>query len=205
LFRAYLAYLAENLSRLNILYDNINLRYNQLSRILNNSLNLGLTRFNEISIARNDFVSKITAIDENLGSLFKNKQFMDWIKQLRLNRHFTAHQGSIILSSIVEVPESEPGDEELEREAESTETWSFLKTTLPSEMFEYYRSLLKQNIRISKYKVLNDDAMVMQDGENKFIFRPLINIEWDFSNFELIILNTLQALYEVLKKKQVKQ
>lgn len=141
----------------------------------------------------------------NLGNLFKEERFLQWIKQLRLNRHFTAHQGSIILSPLVEAPESEPSDEELEKEAVSTRSWSFFKAVLPSEMFEHYRALLKQNIRISKYKVLHDDVMVVQDGEKKFIFKPLINIEWDFSNFELITLSTLQALYEVLKKKQVKQ
>jgi hypothetical protein len=176
----------------------------QLSRILNNSLGLRCKRF-KIGIEKDDFVSKIISIDRDLGNLFKDERFLQWIKQLRLNRHFTAHQGSIILSPLVEAPESEPSDEELEKEAESTRSWSFFKAVLPSEMFEHYRALLKQNIRISKYKVLHDDVMVIPDGKEKIIFKPLVNIEWDFNNFELISLSTLQALYEVLKKKQVKQ
>ncbi len=175
-----------------------------MSRILNNSLDLKCERF-KTGIEKDEFVSKIISIDGNLGNLFKNERFLQWIKQLRINRHFTAHQGSIILSPLVEAPESEPSDEELEKEAESTRSWSFFKAVLSSEMFEHYRALLKQNIRMSKYKILHDDTMVMQDGEKRFIFRPLINIEWDFSNFELITLSSLQALYEVLKKKQVKQ
>jgi hypothetical protein len=176
----------------------------QLSRILNNSLDLRCKR-SKIGIEKDDFVSKIISVDTNLGNLYKDEKFLQWIKQLRFNRHFTAHEGSIILSPIVEAPESEPSDEELEKEAEATRSWALLKMTLPPEMFEHYRTLLKQNIRISKYKVLVDDAMVIQDGKEKIIFRPFNNIEWDFSHFELITLNTLQALYEVLKKKQVKQ
>ncbi|MGB2697308.1 MAG: hypothetical protein WBD28_05535 [Candidatus Zixiibacteriota bacterium] len=177
----------------------------QLSRILNNSLNLGVTRFSQITIAREDFVAKVISVDENLGNLYKDEKFLKWIEQLRRNRHFTAHQGSIILSPIVKKTESEPSDEELEKEAQATPTWNFMKRTLSPEIFERYRAALKQQIRISKYKVLVDDAMVMQDGEQKLIFRPLTNIEWDFSNFELITLNTLQALYEVLQKRRLKK
>jgi len=173
----------------------------QLSRILNSSLNLGFTRFSEISVSRDDFVAKIFSIDSNLGNLYKDEKFLEWIKQLRRNRHFTAHQGSIILSPIVEKPESELSDEELEKEAQATPTWNLMKRNLPQKMFEWYRASLKQSIKISKYKVLVDDAMVMQEGKEKLIFRPLANIEWDFNNFELITLNTLQALYEVLKRK----
>ena len=177
----------------------------QLSRILNNSLNLGITRFSQISIAREDFVTKVISIDENLGNLYKDEKFLKWIEQLRRNRHFTAHQGSIIISPILKEPESEPSDEELEKEAQASRSWSFMKRTLSPELFELYRVTLKQQIRISKYKVLYDDGMVIQDGEHKLIFRPLVNIEWDFSNFELITLNTLQALYEVLQKRRLKK
>ncbi len=173
----------------------------QLSRILNNSLDLRCKR-SEIGIEKEDFVSKIISVDTNLGNLYRDEKFLKWIKQLRLNRHFTAHQGAIILSPVVEAPEFEPSDEELEKEAKATRSWTFLKITLPPEIFEHYRTLLKQNIRFSKYKVLVDDAMIIQDGKEKFIFRPLINIEWDFNNFELITWNTLQALYEVLKKRE---
>ena len=79
-----------------------------------------------------------------------------------------------------------------------------MKRNLPQEMFNWYHASLKQSIRISKYKVLVDDAMVIQDGEEKYIFKPLANIEWDFNNFKLIVLNTLQALYELLKGKRKK-
>lgn len=176
----------------------------QLSRILNNALNLGVTSFSKISIARDDFVSKIIRIDKNLGNLYKDKDFLEWIKQLRRNRHYTAHQGNIILSTIVETPKSELSDEELEREAQATATWNMMKRNLSPEMFNWYHASLKQSIRISKYKVLADDAMVIQDGEEKYIFRPLANIEWDFNNFKLIVLNTLQALHELLKGKREK-
>lgn len=171
----------------------------QLSRILDSALNLGVTNFSKTSIVRDNFVSKIIRIDKNLGNLYKDKDFLEWIKQLRRNRHYTAHQGNIILSTIVETLKSEPSDEELEREARATPTWNMMKRNLSPEMFNWYHASLKQSIRISKYKVLADDAMVIQDKEEKYIFRPLANIEWDFNNFKLIVLNTLQALYELLK------
>jgi len=174
----------------------------QLSRILNNALNLGVSWFSEISLARDDFVSKIVAVDKNVGNLYRDDDFVRWIKQLRINRHHTAHQGSIILSPIVETPKSEPSDEELQKEARANPMWDMMKRTLSEEMFDWYNASLKQSIRISKYKVLIDDAMVIQDGKEKYIFRPLANIEWDFNNFRLITLNTLELLYEFLKNRK---
>jgi len=173
----------------------------QLSRILNNSFGLGITTFSKISITRDDFVAKIISANQDLENLYKDEKFLEWIKQLRRNRHFAAHEGSIILSPILEKPKSEPSDEELEKEAQATPTWALMKRSLSPKMFEWYRASLKQSIKISKYKILVDDAMVIQNGEEKLIFRPLANIEWDFNNFKLITLNTLQTLYEVLKKK----
>lgn len=174
----------------------------QLSRILNDALGLGVTRFSAISVVRDAFVDRIITVDEDLGSLYRDEEFLKWIEQLRRSRHHTAHQGSIILSPIVEKPETEPSDQELEKEAQATSTWAMMKRTLPQEMFKWYQSSLKESIRISKYKVLVDDAMVLQDGEQKFVFRPLANIEWDFNNFELITIKTLESLYKLLENRQ---
>jgi len=173
----------------------------QLSRILNKALKLGVTRFTEINIARDDFVKKIAAVDENLANIFKEEKFVEWITQLKRNRHFTAHQGSIILSPIVEKPKSEPTDEELEKEAQATPTWNLMKRSLPPEAFNWYRASLKEQLRISRYKVLIKDAMVIKDKDQQYIFRPLGNIEWDFNNFEVTTLQTLESLYEFLKTK----
>lgn len=174
----------------------------QLSRILNKALGLNFTRFTEINIIRKDFVDKIIAIDEGLGNIYRDKDFLKWITLLKKKRHFTAHEGSIILSPLMEKPKTEPSEEELEREAQATSEWTMMKKTLPPELFNWYHTSLKQSIRISKFKVLLDDTMVIQDGKEQIIFRPLISIDWDFDNFERMILNTLQVLHELLEKKQ---
>jgi hypothetical protein len=178
----------------------------QLARILNKALKLGITHFSSIDLSKPKFVDKIASMDQNLGRLYKEDAFVKWIEQLKKNRHYTAHEGSIILSSFVEEPESEPSDEELEKEIRADPVWNRIlnkaKMRLPKEMFEAYRASVIQTKRISKYKELADDVMVIQNGTTKYLFRPLVNIEWDFNNFKLITLKTLDALHEWVQTRQ---
>ena len=44
-----------------------------------------------------------------------------------------------------------------------------------------------------------DDAMIITEKGKQHIFRPLANIEWDFNNFELITIKSLEQLYQYLK------
>lgn len=171
----------------------------QLSRILNSVLKLGVKPKTDISISKLLFVDKIVSKNEELAKLYREKEFREWITQLGRNRHFTAHEGTMLLSPLVEAPLKEFSDEELDKELESDLQWQMMKSTLPPQIFEAYNAIRKQNLRLSKYKVITDDIMIIQEGENKYIFKPLLNVDWDFNNFKEITLKTLEALYKSLK------
>lgn len=173
----------------------------QLARVLNSSLALGLTHFRDMNVQNKDFSKALKATSPEIAALFETEDFQSWYTQLRRNRHHTAHQGSIILSPIVEKPETEPTDEELQKEAEQTPAWSLMKRSLPPEAFEWYMTSLKEQLKIARLKVVVEDAMVIKDTfDNKlYIFRPLGNIEWDFKNFELTTVRVLEVLSEYLR------
>lgn len=179
----------------------------QLARILNGSLSLGFTDFRKISLLNKDFIKKLKEVNPSIAALFDTEEFKGWSTQLRRNRHHTAHQGSIILSVIVEKPDNEPTDEELQKEVESSQSWSLMKRNLPPPAFEWYVASVKEQLKIAKLKVLIEDAMVINDNfDNKqYVFRPLKNIEWDFKNFELITVRTLETLSEFLNKRSKQQ
>ncbi len=176
----------------------------QLARILNGSLSLGFTHFRDINILNDKFAKKLKAVSPDIAALFENEEFQNWSTQLRRSRHYTAHQGSIVLSPILEKPDSEPTDEDLQKEAESTPAWSLMKRNLPPQAFEWYVANLKEQLKIARLKVLVEDAMVIKDtfDNQQYIFRPLGNIEWDFKNFELTIVRTLETLSEYLNNKE---
>lgn len=173
----------------------------QLSRIINHALNLNVQR-KKAGGSREDFVKKIEESSPKLASVFKQEDFKRWIEQLRRNRHFTAHQGSIILSPIIEKPEKEPTDEELDQEAKSNPTWHVMKKTLSPELLNWYEKSLKESLRIAKYRVIVDDAMIIPEGDKQFYFRPLANIEWDFNNFRLFTIQGLEALRESIQEQK---
>lgn len=173
----------------------------QLSRILNGALRMGVARFTEVNVLNEKFLKQLKSISPELAKLFETEDFMNWAIQLRRSRHHTAHQGSIILSPILEKSEKELTQEELQTEAEKTEAWTLMKRNLPAQAFEWYQATLKQQIQIGRLRVMVEDAMVINDTKDKqrYVFRPLGNIEWDFKNFELITVQTLETLYEFLK------
>lgn len=173
----------------------------QLARVLNGSLALGFTNFRDIGVLKKKFSKALEEKSPEIAALFKTEDFNNWYAQLKRNRHHTAHQGSIILSQIIEKPETEPTDEELQKEAEQTPIWSLMKRNLPPEAFDWYVASLKEQLKIAKLKILVEDAMVINDtfDGKQYIFRPLGNIEWDFKNFELITVRVLEALNEYLR------
>lgn len=171
----------------------------QLSRIINKALGLNVRRENA-SVSREDFLQNIEKHNAvSLAGVFRQEDFKKWIEQLRRNRHFAAHQGAIILSPIVEKPGNEPTDLELDQKAKSNPNWELMKRTLPPKVFEWYSKSLKESLRIARYRVIVDDAMVLKDNGKEFIFRPLANIEWDFNNFRLFVIRGLEALREFIQ------
>lgn len=155
------------------------------------------------SIANDRFVKKIQEKSEVLGDVYQEENFKDWIQQLKRNRHFVAHEGCAMLSSIVQEPNGGILEEELEREVVTNPDFVTLRLFLGDELVGPLKELFKQNLKFSKYKVMQDEIMVVADKKSgeKYIFKPLLNVEWDFNNYELILYKTLEVLYKIITDK----
>lgn len=172
----------------------------QLGRILRDTLDIPLSD-SRSSFGNEDFINRINENSEDLGNIFTDDDFEDWIEQLQRNRHFVAHEGTVLLQPILNPPEEELTEEEIQERIESQPNYDSMRRGLPDQLFEWYEANLRNQIIIDSHEVATDEAMVMEgeDGE-QLIFRPMRNIRWDFSHFETTILETLEILYEFLEE-----
>ena len=180
----------------------------QLSRIISNVLQLKLKdKKGKIgrSIGSERFVEKIMERSAELGNLYLQPEFKKWIEQLQRNRHFVAHEGCALLSPIVQEPEGGISDEEIEMEVERDPTLTHLRSIFGKEVTEPLKGLLRENLRLSKYKVMVDEVWIFQDKKtgHQYAFKPLLNIEWDFNNFKLILLQTIELLHKFIAGKKL--
>ena len=175
----------------------------QLARIINKILDIQEKDLFKIGLNKKSFLEKIRVKSQSIADLYLDPKFNDWIKKLKINRHYIAHEGSLTLSPLLEEAKKGISDEIIEKEALESQEYNLIKGTMPSEVVEWFLALIKENIKISKHKLIADDITVMRDCEKQYVFRPLNNIEWDFNNFKIIVIRTFEELEKYAKEEKL--
>jgi hypothetical protein len=157
----------------------------QLCWIVNGLFKLGLKSkdWRKVGALNPQFLKILHEKVPRIEEVFKNDEFVRWVKMLRGARHFIAHRGFAMPTQMLIRREMEPTDEELEREVDQSDEWHELRELLPPELLSMSRWNLKEKARLRRYKEVPEAVMQIEiDGEVVMIF-PLLNIEWDFNNF----------------------
>jgi len=172
----------------------------QLGLVINERLNLGVTNPIHVSLLKSKFISRIRKVRPDLADIFADKQFADWKTKLKVCRDFVAHQGTGHPTQLVNPPEAEFTDDEIDamaRKRPEFQSFSLLPEEQRGEAFD----ILKQNVRISQIDVLRDDALVIDDPESLQVILPLRDIEWNYDNYTRILFATLDLLEETRANK----
>jgi len=170
----------------------------QLARIVDDALNMETKKDIWMDLGNEIYRRKVAIANSELGKIFLDAKFVEWVEKLKIRRNFVAHEGCITPTTLLEKPDHEPTDAELEKEAKSTQDWEILKETLPDELLNWYLKSLKETLKVSKYRVMQDDIVYIKDKRSGkgYIFKPLIGLTWDINNFEIILMKALKVLAE---------
>ena len=109
-----------------------------------------------------------------MAESFGESEFQRWVRVLRLTRHHVAHQGTAMLSALLEMPTDEPTEAEIDREIEKWPEWR----GLPSAVAELFRPTLRAEWQKRHYRQISDAAFIIPgETEDRAIVFPLESIE----------------------------
>ena len=158
----------------------------QICWIVNGVFGLGFGEkdWMKVGVLNKEFLKKLTEVTPELADIFKDQEFIKWVKMLRGCRHFVAHSGIAMPGELYFKPEKELLDEEIDKEIEQDQDWQNLKKMLPKEFLEKTaRPTMRLKKRLKKLDKLPDAVMKIKIDDKEAVIFPLVNIEWDFNNF----------------------
>ena len=172
----------------------------QFSWIVNEVCGLGFTdkEWREVGVAKKRYLDRLRARDVVMTAIFQEPEFLRWLEVLRQVRHYVAHEGTAMLSPLLEKPKPEPSTADIDREIESSPEWLRLARFWPAAMMEAFRSVFRVKYKMKKYRVLSDAAFVLQGATDTAILFPLDNIEWEYERFQSFALAVVARCSELL-------
>jgi hypothetical protein len=171
----------------------------QLARVIDSLLNLEVSNKIQISLGNPKFTGKIIAANPQVGRLYSESWFTDWIGKLKTCRDHIAHAGTSVLSPLAREPETTPTDEELDSEVQQSEEFRAIQRFIPPHLRSDYIAMLRENLRVSKLSIIRDDAWIIVEAGKKSILFPLNDIDWHYDNYRKVLLRTLDALLESME------
>src|SRR5262245_20631618 len=176
----------------------------QISWIVNEVCGLGFTanQWRKVGVAKTQFRNRLRERDAAMMALFEEPEFLRWIDVLRRTRHYVAHQGTAMLSPLIEKPAQEPTLEEIDRDIEAGAEWRDLATRWSPTMLETFRSNFRAKWYLKNYRQISDAAFVVQGGTDTAIVFPLENIEWEYGRFREFTLAVAARSSTILEARQ---
>jgi hypothetical protein len=160
----------------------------QLCRIVNAIFGLGLgkKKLRRASPLNEKFLGLLRAKAPHVAQAFEDPDFVYWAKILRGARHWIAHEGFAMPTTVFLTGGQEPTDAELDAEIEASQEWQDLKQAewLAPGILEASRPTFRHKARIRRYKAIEEPVLKIElDDNEQALTYPLLNVQWDFDNF----------------------
>lgn len=181
---------------LNFYYPLIFGGFDHTALLVNQCLQLGLAEKN-VGATYQSFLDALKAKNARLYSLFTNPETVEFTKRIAYLRHFASHRGSLAPGKLIEKPDKELTDAEVDvmiSEAGTDETLNFLPA---GEIREGFRASVRMNFRMAYYekegKMVDGIVPIVIDGKPGFI-RPALDTDWNFQKFMRFLNGVLAEL-----------
>jgi hypothetical protein len=166
---------------LNFYYLSLFGTFDHAAVFVNALLNLGLKE-KRISARNQEFLTALKSKSPKMHAVFDNKYHKSFIAKVAAIRHVAAHRGVVTPAKVVEQPDQEPTNDELDEDIRQA-GWEDILLALPAgENREKLRATMRTNARAARYgrKTLMEDVLLIQvDGSWGFI-DPLLDTAWNF-------------------------
>ena len=166
--------------------------FDHLVVVVNGALRLGLPE-RQIGVANEIFLKNLQSTAPEIHAIFVDSEFQDFVQRTGALRHFAAHRGSIMPGKLLEKPDVEPTDEQLDREIASLGLDHQFRFFPAGPLRDQARDLLRYKVKLSKYKELAEGVVPLKMKGKSFFIRPMADIEWNFAKFQKVMVAVLDA------------
>ncbi len=168
--------------------------FDHAALLVNQCLQLGLSERN-VGASYGSFLNALKAKSPAVYAIFTNPKHVEFIKRVAYLRHYASHRGSLAPAKLIEKPEKELTNDDLDSMIAAQELDELLTALPAGEMRDSFRETLRYNVRMSYYekegKVVEGVVPIEIDGKFGFI-RPANETYWNFQN-RLLFINQVFA------------
>lgn len=161
---------------LNFYYLLIYGAFDHAALFVSQMLELGLSD-RQVGATYSAFLNALQKKSVPLFAIFTDPRTKEFIERIGYLRHFAAHRGTLMPSIVVETPDKEPTDEELDEDIRVAGL-DYIIERRPA-----LREMFRTNARMARYekgKVLEGVVLVELGGKHAFI-HPHLDTTWNFS------------------------
>jgi len=174
--------------------------FDHIALLVNHSLQLGLPEKN-VGATYQGFLDALKAKHPTLHSIFTDPKVLEFIKRVGYLRHYASHRGSLAPGKLIEKPDKELTDAEVDGMIAAAGMDDLLTFMPEGELRDSFQEALRFNFRMGHYekerKTVDGVVPVFLDGKWGYI-RPANDTDWNFQNFLLFMNRVLTELKKVL-------
>lgn len=175
---------------LNFYYPLLYGGFDHVALLVNHCLQLGLPEKN-VGATYQSFLEALKAKNATLHSIFTDPKQIEFIKRIGYLRHYASHRGSLAPGKLIEKPDKELTDDEVDAMIVAAGMDDLLTFMPEGEMRESFREVIRYNFRMAHYekegKAVDGVVPILLDGKWGYI-RPSNDTDWNFQNF-LVFMN----------------
>lgn len=149
---------------------------------VNALLNLGIKE-KRVNARGQEFLNALQAKCPKMHSIFEDKDHKAFIAKIATVRHVAAHRGVITPAKVVQQPDSEPTNDELDEDINKAGLTDILLAFPAGAAREGFREMMRTNARMARYEqnTLMEDVLLIEiDGQWGWI-NPLLDTSWNFN------------------------
>jgi hypothetical protein len=185
---------------LNFYYPLIYGGFDHTALLVNQCLQLGIPEKN-VGATYQGFLEALRAKNAVLHAIFIDQKQAEFIKRIGYLRHYASHRGSLAPGKLLEKPDKELTDDEVDAMIVKAEMDDLLVYMPEGEMRESFREVLRNNFRMEHYekegKTVDGVVPIELNGKWGFI-RPANDTDWNFQKFLLFMNPVLTELTRCL-------
>lgn len=166
--------------------------FDHLAVLLNGALGLGLA-MRDVTATGKAFLKELEKKAPELQAMFTDPNIEDFIERIASLRHSSAHRSQIMPGQVYEEPDHEPTVSELDEEIRVKGLDRELRFFPAGPVRDAIRDNIRFTVKISKYKILLEDAVFLDTKKKKGFINPLLDTEWNFSQFHAFFSAVLTA------------
>jgi len=156
--------------------------FDHLAVLVNEALGLGLAVW-EVAATGKEFLKGLSQKAPEVYAIFSDPTVEDFIARIASLRHSSAHRGQVMPAPVYQEPDHEPTVAELDEEIRAKGLDRDFEFFPAGPVQEAFRESVRFKLRLSKYKLIFEDAVFSDSKKNKGFIKPLLDTEWNFNRF----------------------